>query len=158
MKRYKVLVPQAMFIGILLALLIDTLQVEMSKPLIYTQVEAKEEPQEVLIETKIEWTKDRIRQEVDKKAKKYNISADEMWGTMSCESGASTTIQSFYKKKYKSSVKLHGDHTREQSFGLSQIHLPDHPDVTYEQAIDPEFSIEYMAKNWRTETWYCRDK
>lgn len=33
------------------------------------------------------------------------------------------------------------------SFGLSQIHLPDHPNVSKEQATDPHFAIEFMAKN-----------
>lgn len=30
---------------------------------------------------------------------------------------------------------------REPSFGIAQIHLPSHPDVTEEQALDEEFSI-----------------
>ena len=30
---------------------------------------------------------------------------------------------------------------RELSFGIAQIHLPSHPDVTMEQALDEEFSI-----------------
>jgi len=38
--------------------------------------------------------------------------------------------------------------TREKSFGQCQIHLPDHPDITYEQAIDPDWCINWMAKKF----------
>jgi hypothetical protein len=32
------------------------------------------------------------------------------------------------------------------SFGLVQIHLPSHPELTKDQAFDPAFSIRYLAK------------
>lgn len=35
---------------------------------------------------------------------------------------------------------------REQSFGLAQIHLPDHPDISYASATDPIFAIDYLGK------------
>lgn len=35
---------------------------------------------------------------------------------------------------------------REQSYGLVQIHLPDHPDVSYSQAIDPDFALDWAAQ------------
>ncbi len=38
--------------------------------------------------------------------------------------------------------------TREKSFGLAQIHLPDHPTITKEQACDPDFSVRFMAKKF----------
>jgi hypothetical protein len=38
--------------------------------------------------------------------------------------------------------------TREKSYGQCQIHLPDHPDITYEQAIDPEWCINWMAQKF----------
>lgn len=38
--------------------------------------------------------------------------------------------------------------TREQSFGIAQIHLPDHPKVTKAQACDPAFAVEFMAKHF----------
>lgn len=130
-------------------------------PLVYT-AEAKEEPKiepkVVMIEARINWTEERIEEEVKEQAKKYNIPFQEMWNTILCESGANTTIQSYYKKTYPPSVVLVGDTTREQSFGLAQIHLPDHPNVTMEQAQDPKFSIDFMAKNWYKVRWYCRNK
>ena len=36
--------------------------------------------------------------------------------------------------------------TREKSYGVAQIHLPDHPAITMEQATNPEFAVEFMAK------------
>lgn len=119
---------------------------EALKPIVYAQ---EPEPiQEVLIEAKIDWTRDRIKEEVKLQSEKYNVPYDEMWDTILCESGASTTIQSYHIRK---------DGTREQSFGLAQIHLPDHPTVSREEAIDPEFAINFMAKNWHKVRWYCRD-
>jgi hypothetical protein len=46
---------------------------------------------------------------------------------------------------------------RELSFGIAQIHLPSHPDVTMEQALDEEFSINWTAKKWIKgfRTWSC---
>jgi len=46
---------------------------------------------------------------------------------------------------------------RELSFGIAQIHLPSHPDVTKEQALDKEFSIHWTAKKWKEgfRGWSC---
>lgn len=44
------------------------------------------------------------------------------------------------------------------SFGLVQIHLPSHPVVTQEQALDPEFAITFLTKNLsggRGDMWTC---
>lgn len=49
-----------------------------------------------------------------------------------------------------------GDHG--QSYGMWQIHLPSHPDITKEQALDPEWStkwaMEQMAAG-RARIWTC---
>lgn len=37
--------------------------------------------------------------------------------------------------------RIYKNGVREPSFGIAQIHLPSHPDVTKEQALDEEFSI-----------------
>lgn len=80
-----------------------------------------------------------------------------MVGIINCESQWSTTIQSNHRyttnapRGYKP-----GD--REQSYGLVQIHLPAHPHITKEQATDPEFAIEFLAKNikdGRQGMWTC---
>lgn len=44
------------------------------------------------------------------------------------------------------------------SFGLSQIHLPSHRDITKAQAFDPSFAVEFMAKNisiGKGSMWTC---
>lgn len=107
------------------------------------------EPKEVLIEVDVEWTKERIRQEVLRKSTEYGVSFDQVWGTIMCESQGSTTIQSRHRRP---------DGTREQSFGLVQIHLPAHPNVSKEEAIDPEFAIRFIVENFaagRQRMWTC---
>lgn len=145
------IVTVGVFWGILLALVIDTAQREMGQPLIYqAEIAHAEEiaPKEVLIEKKIEWTKERIREEVDKKALEYGGDSDRIWRVLMCESGASTTIQSYHTTKLG----------RENSWGLAQIHLTSHPHITKEQAIDPEFAIDYLAKHLTrgTDKWSCK--
>ena len=34
------------------------------------------------------------------------------------------------------------------SVGIAQIHLPAHPDVSKEEALDPEFAIRWAAKHF----------
>jgi hypothetical protein len=107
-------------------------------PIEYARAEEIVEPEVVLIEPIIEWTPERIEQEIEEQAEKYGADAGLMKRIIACESNGSTTIQSYHKRP---------DGSREQSYGLVQIYLPAHPNVTYEQAIDPQFAIEFMAKN-----------
>lgn len=48
-----------------------------------------------------------------------------------------------------------GDHNH--SFGLSQINLPSHPDISKEEALDPKFAIEYLTHGLakKTDHWSC---
>ena len=44
------------------------------------------------------------------------------------------------------------------SFGLVQIHLPAHPNITKSQALDPDFAIDYLTKNLKAgngRMWTC---
>lgn len=50
------------------------------------------------------------------------------------------TIQSLYPSKT-------GPNGREDSWGIAQIHLPDHPNITREQAQNITFSAEFLAQN-----------
>lgn len=48
---------------------------------------------------------------------------------------------------------------REDSWGPAQIHLPDNPEVTREQASDPDFALEFMAKahaEGKGSKWSCK--
>lgn len=90
-------------------------------------------------------------------AKQYNVSADTMIGVIKCESSFIVDVQS--RATYKSGNKWgFPEGTREKSFGLSQIHLPDHTEISYEQAIDPDFAIEFLAKQLSVgngKMWTC---
>ncbi len=68
-----------------------------------------------------------------KYSSEYNVSADVMNNVIKCESKFNPTAINHSAIEY--------------SVGLSQINLNVHKDVTFEQATNPEFAIEYMAKN-----------
>jgi hypothetical protein len=45
-----------------------------------------------------------------------------------------------------------------ESYGLVQIHIPAHPHITPEQAMDPEFAINFITDAWTTNDqwmWTC---
>lgn len=48
------------------------------------------------------------------------------------------------------------------SIGLVQIHMPDHPEVTRDEALDPQFSLRFMAQAFKDghQRWWTvwRDK
>lgn len=84
----------------------------------------------------------------------YKVDPLSMERTIKCESNASTTRQSEH-------LDPTGPNGREDSWGLVQIHLPSHPTITREQAIDPDFAIDFMAKHFakgeavRDQMWTC---
>lgn len=50
---------------------------------------------------------------------------------------------------------------REDSWGIVQIHLPSHKDITKEQTLDPYFAVRYMASEFSTgnaSQWSCYRK
>lgn len=78
----------------------------------------------------------------DSYAKKYGVSASWMWSIVFCESGGN---------RYAI-----GDSGR--SFGLVQIFMPAHPNITKTQAFDPNFALNYIASNLaagRASMWTC---
>lgn len=86
-----------------------------------------------------EWTKNDTVGIILLMAWHYHVDEKLIMDIVECETGhdiASTTIQS---RHYRDGV-------REESYGLVQINLPSNPDISYEQAIDPYFSIEFLAK------------
>lgn len=75
-------------------------------------------------------------------ASKYNVDENIMRKVVSCESS------------YRPLAV--GDSGK--SFGLVQIHLPSHPYVTREQAFDPDFALDFLAKNLaknKGKMWTC---
>lgn len=113
----------------------------LAQPLHYIAPESSTSP--------IEVTPVSILDKVTYYANMYNVSAQDIYATLDCESlhFIDPTIQS----------RIVGIKGREKSFGYAQIHLTDHPDITYEEAIDPDFAINYIASNWKEHKswWSC---
>jgi hypothetical protein len=79
---------------------------------------------------------------IHKYATKYNVSESQMLATLKCESGFNASAN--------------GDNNT--SHGIAQINLPSHPSVTHEEAHDPDFAIEWMAKQFslgHQRIWSC---
>lgn len=102
-------------------------------------------------EMSIQWTESDTVGIIRAKAVEYGVDPALMLDIVECETGndiASTTIQSRYVLNGK----------RERSYGLVQLNLDHNPDVTYEQAIDPVFSIDFLAhqlQHNRAYLWSC---
>ena len=82
------------------------------------------------------------QQLIDFYANKYGVDANLMRAVINCESrNVETAI---------------GDGGK--SYGLVQIHLPSWPEITKEQAINPDFALDFMAKKFsenRENLWTC---
>lgn len=92
------------------------------------------------------------------KAREYKVNAQTMLAVIGCESQYQIDIQSHHTYHEGNVPKGYSVGDREQSFGLVQIHLPVHPNITKEQAIDPEFAVDFLAKNLsagRGGMWSC---
>lgn len=59
----------------------------------------------------------------------YEVSSDKVTSVLTCESGLNPNAV--------------GDNGH--SFGLAQIYMPAHPEITKEQALDPYFAVDYLA-------------
>ena len=106
--------------------------------------EAPRTEEVVLIETKIDWTEERIFEEIEVAGKRYNVSTSTLHAVIKCES------------RYDRFAL--GDHG--WSRGLVQIHGKYH-DVSDEEAYDPEFAIDFLAKHvseGKGSLWTCYRK
>lgn len=94
---------------------------------------------------------------VHKYSVKYGVSESTMMRVINCEDGSYNFTQQS-GMTYKAGNRWgFAAGTREKSFGLVQIHIVDNP-VTYEQAIDPEFAVNFLAENLshgRGHMWTC---
>lgn len=87
---------------------------------------------------------------VQQDAVEYHLNYKDFYDTLSCESAGfkDVTIQSQYIK----------DGKQEDSFGLAQINLGAHPDISYASATDPTFAIQYAAQQFskgNADQWTC---
>jgi hypothetical protein len=82
-------------------------------------------------------------------ANKYGDDFNHLWATLSCENPTfNPTQQSLY---FKNGIQ-------EQSFGDAQINLPENKDITYAEATDPIFSINFIAEKFSegdASKWSC---
>ena len=89
-----------------------------------------------------------ITQKIERYEKKYEIPEGHILALVECETAgtASTTIQSYAR---------YPDGSREDSWGLGQIHLPAWPEITVAQATDPDFALTFIGDHWeeRHELW-----
>lgn len=79
---------------------------------------------------------------IEKYATKYNVSSETITKIIACESGYNPLAV--------------GDGGN--SFGLVQIHHPSHPNITKEQAYNPDFAISFLAENLskgKARLWTC---
>lgn len=61
-----------------------------------------------------------------------------------------------FTNKGQSRIPANGPNGKEDSWGICQIHLPSHPTITRAQALDPEWCLEWSAKqfqNGRARMW-----
>lgn len=82
------------------------------------------------------WVKGDIIQMIAEKAIENNLNPKYLIKLAECESSLNPIVQSKYIQSYG----------QEKSFGLFQIHLKAHTDVTVEQAKDPEFNTEWAIE------------
>lgn len=72
---------------------------------------------------------------------RYGLNYRHFYATLSCESDG------FKDVAIQSRVPDAGSpNGYEQSYGLAQIYLPAHPDVTKTQAENPAFALDYAGK------------
>lgn len=101
------------------------------------------------------------REIVQVKAVEYGVPAPLLEKMITCESQWQTTVQS--RHIYPRDIPKVGikKGTRERSFGIAQLNLDWNPNITYEQATDPEFAIDFMAKKvseGKGHLWSCFPK
>lgn len=94
------------------------------------------------MEVPMEITAESIGAKIDRFASQFGVSSEVMRKIVACESG------------------FHPDAVGDQgeSRGLVQINRPAHPSITDEQAFDPDFSLNFLAKNLKDgkgEMWTC---
>lgn len=88
-------------------------------------------------------------------AKKYGINENELLKTVICESPKTKEglLDSFGQSGYYTK-----NGTREQSWGVPQIHLPSHPEITLQQAQNASWSIDWSAMQFslgKASMWTC---
>lgn len=80
---------------------------------------------------------------------RHEINVHKFLGIARCES----KFRSIQSEIIKNGIQ-------EESYGIFQIHLPSHPTVTKEEALDPYFASEWSAEKFKKtpQMWTCYRK
>lgn len=118
---------------------------------------------EQLAEATLDERRDILKEHIQVLGATYSIDSKKMYSTIAlCENIPIDPKQQSKHIYYFNSPKrgiVEGD--RERSYGLAMIHLPDHKNITYEQATDAEFALDWMAREFkagRQSQWTCYRK
>ena len=106
---------------------------------------------------KKEWNKASITELALLEAEKHGINSEKFLKTIACE------VKKDEGGEWVADAQsdIHGPHGRENSWGVMQIHLPSHPEITKSQAQDPAFAIPWAANEFaegRANKWSCYRK
>ncbi|MDE1944842.1 MAG: hypothetical protein KGI03_01020 [Patescibacteria group bacterium] len=88
-------------------------------------------------------------------ARTYGISFDRYWATISCEDPSLDPLQQSLVPDPT------GPNGRENSWGLAQIDLDFHPEISKKQAQDAIFALDHMARDFssgNTAPYHCYKK
>lgn len=83
-------------------------------------------------------------------ADKWDVSYEKLWATVSCEN---PELDPMLQSRYIDSKGL-----REESYGLAQWNLHSHPEITLQEAQDPDISLDRMAEAFskgEMRQWTC---
>ena len=78
-----------------------------------------------------------LEEKIEVYADKYGVSAYQMGRIIQCESGGKSVQSAIVTKSGE----------KEDSWGIVQIHLPSHPNITKEQAMNTDFALDFLAQN-----------
>lgn len=87
---------------------------------------------------------------IENYAKIFNINPARVYKTINCESKFIARQSVIPSKK--------GYNGYEDSWGIAQIHLPAHPDISREEAMNDEFAIGWMMREFsrgNQRIWSC---
>lgn len=97
-------------------------------------------------------TKIALQELATEAALKHGLNVSRFLKVIDCETAGT------WDPSIQSRAKNIKDGGRELSFGLAQIHLPAHTNITKDQATDPTWAIAWMANEWengRQNQWSC---
>lgn len=114
---------------------------------------------DAVVTTATKPTKEEVIEKIKFYSHKYGVSYQWMYAGVKCETANTfdTEIQSTVRYNFSDPKRGIVKGEREKSFGLAQIHLPDHPNITLEQAQDADFALDFMAEHLSRGDviWYC---